>query len=52
MADPDIAHADIAGWVPGALDPDESERFQASSSADFHPDPPGGASRVRVPASR
>jgi len=29
MADPDIAHADIAGWVLGALDPDESERFQA-----------------------
>ena len=29
MADPDIAHTDIAGWVLGAPDPDESERFQA-----------------------
>jgi hypothetical protein len=35
MADPDIAHTDIAGWALGALDPDESERFEA------HPDPPG-----------
>jgi Putative zinc-finger len=29
MADPDVAHADVAGWVLGVLDPDESERFEA-----------------------
>jgi len=29
MAEPDVAHADVAGWVLGALDPDESERFEA-----------------------
>jgi hypothetical protein len=29
MADPDVAHADVAGWVLGALDPDESGRFEA-----------------------
>jgi anti-sigma-K factor RskA len=29
MADPDVAHADVAGWVLGALDPEESERFEA-----------------------
>jgi hypothetical protein len=34
-ADGGLDAADTAGWVPGALDPDESERFQA------HPDPPG-----------
>lgn len=29
MADSDVVHADVAGWVLGALDPDESERFEA-----------------------
>lgn len=29
MADSDVVHADAAGWVLGALDPDESERFEA-----------------------
>lgn len=29
MAEPDIAHADLAGWALGALDRDESKRFQA-----------------------
>jgi hypothetical protein len=29
MTDSDLVHEDVAGWVLGALDPDESERFQA-----------------------
>jgi predicted anti-sigma-YlaC factor YlaD len=29
VADSDVVHADVAGWVLGALDPDESERFEA-----------------------
>lgn len=48
MADPDIAHAGIAGWVLGALDPDESERFQAHLETCDEcqrrlPESPGGA---------
>jgi anti-sigma-K factor RskA len=29
MADSDVVHADVAGWVLGVLDPEESERFEA-----------------------